>query len=132
MFGLFTMIDCSRPDGIAGYETTFWGTPFIQVRVGLKGWRYFAADIVSVAEIEAESYRSGAGMATGAIVGGVLTGGIGLIAGAAIGGRRRRRMTFAAEFTDGHWIVAEATAKDAVRFLAPMAARAKAAAIRQG
>jgi|GEM_PF-7091705 len=37
-----------------------------------------------------EAYRSGGKAAAGAIIGGFLTGGLGLIAGAAIGGRRRK------------------------------------------
>ncbi|MBS7334242.1 MAG: SHOCT domain-containing protein [Weeksellaceae bacterium] len=37
-----------------------------------------------------ETYRSAGKAAAGAIIGGVLTGGIGLLAGAAIGGKRRK------------------------------------------
>ena len=40
-----------------------------------------------------ESYRSAGKAAAGAIAGAVLTGGIGLIAGAAIGGKRRQKNT---------------------------------------
>lgn len=52
-------------------------------------------DIIEVG-LNQESYRSGGKAATGAIIGGILTGGIGLLAGAAIGGKRRKenQLTF--------------------------------------
>lgn len=46
-------------------------------------------DILEVG-LNQETYRSAGKAAAGAIVGGLLTGGIGLIAGAAIGGKRRK------------------------------------------
>ena len=46
-------------------------------------------DIIEVG-LNQEKYRSAGKAATGAIIGGVLTGGIGLLAGAAIGGKRRK------------------------------------------
>ena len=46
-------------------------------------------DIIEVG-LNQETYRSGGKAAAGAIIGGVLTGGIGLLAGAAIGGKRRK------------------------------------------
>jgi hypothetical protein len=46
-------------------------------------------DIIDVS-VDQERYRSGGKAAAGAIIGGVLTGGLGLLAGAAIGGRRRK------------------------------------------
>jgi hypothetical protein len=45
-------------------------------------------DIIEVG-LNQEKYRSSGKAAAGAIVGGVLTGGIGLLAGAALGGKRR-------------------------------------------
>ncbi len=50
------------------------------------------SDIVEVG-FESETYRSGGKAAAGAIIGGVLTGGIGLLAGAALGGKRRKENT---------------------------------------
>lgn len=44
--------------------------------------------------------RSAGKAATGAIIGGVLTGGIGAIAGAAIGGRKKDDSTFWLDFAD--------------------------------
>lgn len=49
-------------------------------------------DIIEIG-LDSETYRSGGKAATGAIIGGVLTGGIGLLAGAAIGGKRRKQNT---------------------------------------
>ncbi|MBL7837499.1 MAG: SHOCT domain-containing protein [Bacteroidetes bacterium] len=46
-------------------------------------------DIIEVG-LNQESYRSSGKAAAGAIVGGILTGGIGLLAGAAMGGKRRK------------------------------------------
>lgn len=46
-------------------------------------------DIIEVG-LNQETYRSAGKTAAGAIVGGLLTGGIGLIAGAALGGKRRK------------------------------------------
>lgn len=47
------------------------------------------ADILEVG-LNTESYRSAGKAAVGAILGGLATGGVGLIAGAALGGRRRK------------------------------------------
>ena len=46
-------------------------------------------DIIEVG-LNQESFRSGGKAAAGAVIGGILTGGIGLLAGAAMGGRRRK------------------------------------------
>jgi hypothetical protein len=46
-------------------------------------------DIIEIG-LNQETFRSAGKAAAGAIVGGILTGGIGLIAGAAIGGKRRK------------------------------------------
>ncbi|MGF7049097.1 hypothetical protein J2T13_003605 [Paenibacillus sp. DS2015] len=40
-------------------------------------------------------------LAAGALIGGVLTGGIGLLAGAAIGGRKKDNSLAVVSFTDG-------------------------------
>lgn len=47
-------------------------------------------DIIDVS-FEAQSKRSGTRAATGALIGGVLTGGIGLLAGAAVGARAKNK-----------------------------------------
>lgn len=46
-------------------------------------------DIIEI-ELNQENYRSAGKAAAGAIIGGILTGGIGLLAGAALGGKRRK------------------------------------------
>lgn len=69
--------------------------------------RYTANDIKSITEIDEERFRSGGKAAVGAIIGGVLTGGIGLLAGAAIGGRRRMITTYLVVFNDDHHIAIE-------------------------
>ena len=73
--------DCAATTGVG----LFAGLKF-RFQVGWKARKYRQSDITEVVEIEAEEYRSGGKAAAGAIIGGVLTGGIGLIAGAAIGG----------------------------------------------
>lgn len=73
-----------------------------------KGWVgrymdevYTLSDIKKIEEFDADEYRSAGGAAAGAIIGGILTGGLGLIAGAAIGGRRKRTASFVVAFRDG-------------------------------
>lgn len=50
-------------------------------------------DAILEISMDSEAYRSAGKSAVGAIAGGVLAGGIGLIAGAAIGGKRRKANT---------------------------------------
>lgn len=63
----------------------------IKIIVGIKSKKFLIPkeDIVEIG-LNQETYRSAGKAATGAIVGGVLTGGIGLLAGAALGGKRRK------------------------------------------
>lgn len=49
----------------------------------------FSPEQIVEVSLDQQKYRSAGGAATGAIVGGLLTGGIGLLAGAAMGGKRR-------------------------------------------
>lgn len=69
--------------------------------------KYTATDIKSVSQIDEEKFRSGGKAVVGALVGGVLTGGIGLLAGAAFGGRRRKTSSYMVIFNDGHHVVFE-------------------------
>lgn len=78
------------------YKTsiTFQAFPeFLRIKL-LKGFKWITIDIPPEDIIEVglnqEVYRSAGKAATGAIIGGALTGGIGLIAGAALGGKRRK------------------------------------------
>ncbi|WP_324751474.1 hypothetical protein [Roseovarius sp. Pro17] len=53
---------------------------------GFRSTKYFPDDIETMRQMDEETYRSAGGAAGWAIAGGVLTGGLGLLAGAAIGG----------------------------------------------
>src|SRR5690625_3666437 len=64
--------------------------------VRIKGKLYYS---LGINKDEAHT-RSAGKAATGAIVGGVLTGGVGAVAGAAIGGRRKDTSTFDLSFMD--------------------------------
>ncbi len=64
--------------------------------VNIKGKLYYYLG----ANVEEKHTRSAGKAAAGAIVGGVLTGGLGAIAGAAIGGRKRDDSVFFMDFAD--------------------------------
>ena len=95
-------IDSSWEHAAFEAGASFGGAPWLRVQHGWRGTRYPEPRITEVAEIDADAYRSAAGAAVGAIVGGVLTGGIGLLAGAAIGGRRKREASFFVHLDDGN------------------------------
>ena len=59
-----------------------------------------ASDIIDVS-FEQQKKRSGTSAATGALVGGLLTGGIGLLAGAAIGARAKDKSELTLLFNEG-------------------------------
>ncbi len=82
--------------------------------------KYKGDDIRSVSEIDEEQFRSAGKAVVGAIVGGVLTGGIGLLAGAAFGGRRRKTGSYMVIFSDGHHAVFEEKKKSIVKHLDKM------------
>lgn len=83
----------------------------IRIKCGGRNIDYGPEHIAAIAAIDADQFRSAGGAAAGAIIGGVLTGGIGLIAGAAIGGRRQKAASYLIHFTDGHHIAIQETAK---------------------
>ncbi|MGR3464258.1 hypothetical protein [Limimaricola sp.] len=102
------LIDCSIPKVIGCEISLTWGGKLrIKLPYGWKSHAYEHSDIAEVLPIDEEKYRSAGGAAVGAIVGGVLTGGIGFLAGAAIGGRRRRNGSFLIRFTDGQFVAFE-------------------------
>ena len=72
---------------------------------------YYPDDLENIQKFSEEEYRSAGKAALGSIVGGVLTGGIGLIAGAAIGGRKRKDTVFGIKFKDGTYAVFEEKSK---------------------
>jgi hypothetical protein len=120
------LIDCSI-DNVVGCEikTTLTGAVEIQLPYGWKSHKYSQEQIASINPIDEERYRSGGGAAAGAIIGGVLTGGIGLIAGAAIGGRQRNRIAFLVTFDDGHHVAFEETKKAKIKLLTSLIQAAK-------
>lgn len=63
----------------------------IKMLVGFKNKKFtiLKNDIVELG-LNQETYRSAGKAAAGAVIGGILTGGIGLLAGAALGGKRRK------------------------------------------
>ena len=60
-----------------------------------------ARDIVDIS-FDAKSKRSGTRAATGALIGGVLTGGIGLLAGAALGAAAKDKSEIFLKFKEGN------------------------------
>ena len=98
---------------------------FGQIQIQLyKGFKtlgsYNGSAIKSVAEIDEEKFRSAGKAVIGALVGGVLTGGIGLLAGAAFGGRRRKTGTYMIIFNDGHHVAFEEKRGSVVKHLDKM------------
>ncbi len=89
----------------------------LKINVATGWWsarKYKLRDITSVVELDAETFRSGGKAAAGAIIGGVLTGGVGLIAGAAIGGRKRKSASYLIRFSDGEYVVVTETRRDII------------------
>lgn len=106
------LIDSSI-NGVVRCELSFnWlGKLKVSLPYGWKSHTYTQDQIVSVTPIDEDKYRSAGGAAVGAIIGGVLTGGIGLLAGAAFGGRRRQRSAYLVTFDDGHHVAFEESKK---------------------
>jgi hypothetical protein len=100
---------------------------YVRVAQGWSGTVYFDKDIVQVAEIEAETYRSGGKAAAGAIIGGLLTGGIGLLAGAALGGRRRMEASYLIHLSDGNHVAFTTKDKLVIKHLGARALRQQVA-----
>ena len=93
-------------DGISSIKLDVsWKKPFyIDCFSGFNLVTYYPEDIESAEEIDEETYRSAGATAGWAIAGGLLTGGIGLIAGAAIGARRRKNAIYLVKFKDGQFV----------------------------
>lgn len=90
---------------------------YVQCFHGWRSTKYFPEDIADMRLVEEEAYRSGGKAAAGAIIGGVLTGGVGLIAGAAIGGRRRKSATVFIHFNDGAHVYFEETSSKPAKLI---------------
>ena len=88
-------------------DASFRAPFFISLVTGFRSHTYYPKDIVRLAEYDEDNFRSAGNAAAWAIAGGILTGGIGLIAGAAFGGRKRSTGIYLAEFNDGTQVAFE-------------------------
>lgn len=82
-----------------------------------KSQKYDQSQLVDLRVVDHDKWRSAGGAAALGIAGGILTGGLGLIAGAAIGGRRKQTATFVAKFSDGRFVVFTERRKDHLKVL---------------
>jgi hypothetical protein len=99
------LIECSIEDVVAvNLSMTWTGKLRIKLPYGWKSHTYEQDEIEAIIPIDEDKYRSAGGAAAGAIIGGVLTGGVGLLVGAAIGGRRRTTTSFLFKFKDGNHV----------------------------
>lgn len=115
------IIDTSLSGGTLGISgATFAVTSGFRVVA-----KYTEADIASVQVLDEETYRSGGKAVAGAVIGGVLTGGIGLLAGAALGGRRRKEGAYIVTFKDGNHVAFRTTNKATIAKMQPFLIRAK-------
>ncbi|SEB50729.1 hypothetical protein [Rhodobacter sp. 24-YEA-8] len=119
------LIDSSRELG--AIEIIRFAGKLVSIRVtsGKTRTEYDATNLVSIVPIDVDAYRSAGKAAAGAIIGDVLTGGVGLIAGPAIGGRRRKTGSYLIHFSDGHYIAIEETDKGNTALLDDAITRAK-------
>jgi hypothetical protein len=102
------LIECSHSDVVGcDVSLSMLGKLKFRLPIGWNAKNYKEADIETITPIDEEKYRSGGRAAAGAIIGGVLTGGLGFLAGAAIGGRRRKTGTYLVTFKDGSHVAFE-------------------------
>lgn len=88
---------------------TVWTAKLKYVHTG--GSKIPAEELLSVETMDTDEYRNGGTAAAGAIIGGILTGGIGLLAGAAFGGRKKGSRVIRLRFTEDRQVVAELSMK---------------------
>lgn len=94
-------------DGLENIKLkTSWMHGYCFQYVELSGWgtkttTYTPDDVDEVQEVTEENYRSLGTTAAWAVGAGLLTGGIGFIAGAAFGGRKKKSATYLVRFSDG-------------------------------
>lgn len=93
-----------------------------------KSQKYDESQIVDLRIVDHDKWRSAGGAAALGIAGGILTGGLGLIAGAAIGGRRKQTATFVAKFSDSSFVVFTEKRKDHLKVLTRIAIQKEALA----
>jgi hypothetical protein len=116
------LIDTSI-DGVkaCSVRLSMTGKVIIDLPYGWNAHKYTEDQIALVTVIDEDKYRSAGGAAAGAIIGGVLTGGIGLLAGAALGGRRQNKAAFLITFEDGHHVALEEPSRGTVDALLRLA-----------
>ena len=126
------LIDAS--DGIVGVEVSpaFRGRFTVKCSHGWRSTKYKADDIEHIEAIEEDQYRSLGTAAAGAVIGGILTGGLGLLAGAAFGGRRKNTVTVFVKFNDGCHVAFEETKKPNVMVLSKEITRRASQAMADG
>ncbi len=103
------LIDASDNIVAVRVGPSFKAAFFIECAHGWKQTTYYPKDISRFELIDEEQFRSAGKAVAGAAIGGVLTGGVGLLAGAAFGGRRRKTATVFVEFNDGAFVAFEET-----------------------
>jgi len=95
----------------------------------IDGWHtsraYGEDDVDDILPLAEDSFRNAGKAAAGAVIGGLLTGGIGFLAGAAIGGRRRTDGMYAIVLKDGNHIVIETSEKKLIAKLKTLGLRKK-------
>ncbi|MDA7968954.1 MAG: hypothetical protein MPK31_08535 [Gammaproteobacteria bacterium] len=107
---------------VSFHEKMFGGLSFSLHTGLLASMDYSEKDVASATEISEENYRSAGGAAVGAIIGGALTGGIGLLLGGAFGGRKKYASIFAIKFKDGNGVVVQTQNKKEAKSLRILAA----------
>lgn len=123
------IIETSFDTGSVDISSTFVSTLLIKAKKNGREVSYDGKNLASVETIDEDVYRSGGRAVVGAIVGGVLTGGIGLLAGAAFGGRRRVLGCYLLTLDNGEHIAFRENRKKVVKILNEHSARLRIAAM---
>jgi hypothetical protein len=110
------IIETSLDQGTVEINVMF-GVLMVKAKKSGKKISYDGNDVKAVEVIDAETHRSGGRAVLGAVVGGVLTGGIGFLAGAAFGGRKRHDTTYVITFNDDEQIAFSENRKKVVKYL---------------
>ncbi|WP_333830982.1 hypothetical protein [Pararhodobacter sp.] len=122
-FTMTKIIDTSITEGNISVTVTV-GQFLTIVTKGFRTLRsYKDDDVADVMAVTEETFRHGGKAVAGAVIGGLLTGGIGFLAGAAIGGRRRKEGMYAIAFKDGNHVVIETSDKKLIAKLQPIILR---------
>ena len=110
------IIDSSFKDCLLKTGLGFTGVK-IKISIGWKTIKYTQKQFAKVEEIDSDVFRSAGKAAVGTIVGGALLGGVGLIAGAAMGGKRRKTANYLIHFDDGEYIAFHEKDKTVIKHL---------------